>query len=59
MYAKCIVVTRVCVSVCVSVRGRMSTLLHRPGCNMGNVYGVPPSCELLGGFAVGARVALL
>jgi len=35
--AKCIVVTRVCVSVCVclSVRGRMPTLLHGPGCNLG------------------------
>jgi len=36
--AKCIVVTRVCVSVCVclSVRGRTPTLLHRPGCNLGS-----------------------
>ena len=25
----------VCVSVCLSVRGRMSTLLHGPGCNLG------------------------
>jgi len=33
--AKCIVVTRVCVSVCVSVRGRTPTLLHGPGCNLG------------------------
>ena len=33
--AKCIVVTRVCVSVCLYVRGRMSTLLHGPGCNLG------------------------
>jgi len=34
--AKCIVVTRVCVcvSVCLSVRGRMPTLLHGPGCNL-------------------------
>jgi len=29
--AKCIVVTR----VCVSVRGRMPTLLYGPGCNLG------------------------
>jgi len=29
--AKCIVVTRVCVSVC----GRTPTLLHGPGCNFG------------------------
>jgi len=34
-YAKCIVVTCFCVSVCVSVRGRMPTLLHGPGCNLG------------------------
>jgi len=35
--AKCIVVTRVCVSVCVfvSVRGRMPALLYGPGCNVG------------------------
>jgi len=33
--AKCIVVTRVCVSVCVSVRGRTPTLLHGLGCNLG------------------------
>jgi len=25
----------VCVSVCLSVRGRMPTLLHGPGCNLG------------------------
>jgi len=31
--AKCIVVTA-SVSVCVSVRGRMPTLLHGPGCNL-------------------------
>ena len=28
--AKCIVVTRVCLSVCLSVRGRTPTLLHGP-----------------------------
>jgi len=55
--AKGIVVTRVC--VCVSVRGRMPTLLHGPGCNLGEWYGMPPTCALLGGFAIGARVALL
>jgi len=26
---------RLCVSVCLSVRGRMPTLLHGPGCNLG------------------------
>jgi len=45
--------------VCVSIRGRMPTLLHGPGCNLGEWYGMPPSCALLGGFAIGARVALL
>jgi len=38
--AKCIVVTSVCVSVCVSVRGRMPTLLHGPGCNLEEWYGI-------------------
>ena len=46
-------------SVCLSVHGRMPTLLHRPGCDLGEWQGVPPSCALLGGFAIGARVALL
>ena len=38
--AKCIVFTRVyvsvcvCVSVCLPVRGRTPTLLHVPGCNL-------------------------
>jgi len=36
---KCIVVTRVC--LCVSVRGRMPTLLHWPGCNLGDGTGWP------------------
>jgi len=57
--AKCIVVTRVCVSVCLSVRGRMPTLLHGPGCNLGRGRGCPLSCALLRGSAIGARVALL
>jgi len=52
---KCIVVTR----VCVSVRGRTPTLLHGPGCNLGAWKRLPPSCALLGGFAIGARVAFL
>jgi len=30
-----------CVSMCLSVRGRMPTLLHRPGCNLRKWYGVP------------------
>ena len=47
------------VSVCLSVRGRMPTLLHGPGCNLGERWGMPPSCALLGGFAIGAWGALL
>ena len=44
--------------VCLSVRGHMPTLLHGPECNLGDVRDAP-SCALLGGFAIGARVALL
>jgi len=50
--------SRTSVWVCVSVCGRMPTLLHGPGCNLGMVE-VPHHCALLGGFAVGAWVALL
>jgi len=46
-------------SVCASVPLRISTLLHGPGCNLEEWYGVPSSCALLGGFAIGARVSLL
>jgi len=56
---KCIVVTSVCVCVCLSVCGRTPTLLHGPGCNLAAWYRLPPSCALLGGFAIGARAALL
>jgi len=52
-------ITRICVSVCVSVPRRMTTLLHGPGCNSEEWYKVPPSCPLLDGFANGARVSLL
>ena len=31
----------VCLSVCVSVRGRTPTLLHGPGCNLGRGRGCP------------------
>ena len=44
--------------VCLSVRGRMPTLLHGPGCNLG-VVGDAPYSALLGGFSIGARAALL
>jgi len=37
----------------------MPTLLHGPGCNLAEWYGMPSSCALLCGFAIGARVALL
>ena len=62
--AKCIVVTRVCVrvSVCLSVcpRPHAHTLLHGTGCNMGEWYReCPRICAPLGGFVIGARVALL
>jgi len=41
--AKCIMVTRVCVwlSVCLSARSRMPTLLHGPGCNLESGRGYP------------------
>ena len=46
-------------SVSVSVRCRMPTLLHGPEYNLGEWYRDAPSCALLGGFVIGARVALL
>ena len=63
--AKCIVVTRVCLfvylRVCLSVcvcPWPLPILLHGPGCNLGNGIGGAPSCSLIGGFAIGSRVAL-
>ena len=52
---------RLCVglSVCVSVCGRMPTLLHGPGCNLGSGRGCPLVVHYLCGFVIGARVALL
>jgi len=38
---KCIVVTRVCVSVCLSVRGRTPTLLHDPDVTWEHGRGCP------------------
>jgi len=52
--AKCVLVTR----VCVSVPRRIPALLYGPGCNLGNGRD-SPSCALLGGFAIGAWVSLL
>ena len=40
-----------CLSVCVSVRGRMPTLLHGPDVTWG-VVGDAASCTLLAGFAI-------
>ena len=48
-----------CVCVCVTVRGHMTTLLHGPGCNLGEWYEMPSSCALLGRFAISALVLLL
>jgi len=45
--------------ISVSVRGRTPTLLHGPGCNLAAWWRLPPSCAQLGGFAIGAQVALL
>jgi len=50
---------RLCVCLYLSVRGCMPTLLYGPRCNLGEWYRMPLSCALLGGFAIGARVALL
>jgi len=60
-HARLCVCVCVCLSVClsVSVCGRMPTLLHGPRCNLGAWWRLPPSCALLGGFAIGAPVALL
>jgi len=49
----------VCLCVCVSVPRCIPTLLHGPGCNAGEWWDVRSSCALLGGFAIGAQVALL
>jgi len=62
------VVTRVCVYVCMcvclsvcpsAVRGRMPHYCTDPDVTWGVVGDVAPSCALLGGFAISARVALL
>jgi len=57
--AKGMLVTRVCVSLCVPVARRIPTLLHGPGRKLEEWYMVPSSYALLGGFAIGARVSLL
>ena len=55
--AKCIVVTRVCLCVCLSATACLQYCTH-PDVTWGTV-GAPPSCASLGGFAIRARVALL
>jgi len=49
----------VCVYVCVSVRGRMPTLLHGPGCNLGEWKGIPLVVHYWADWCTGARVVLL
>ena len=58
--AKCILVAAffLCLRVCLSVSRCMPTLLHGPGCNLGNGRGAS-GCALLGGFAVGVQISLL
>jgi len=52
-------IQRLCLSVCVSVRRRMPTLLCTdPDATWRNCRSVS-SCVVLGGFAIGARVLLL
>jgi len=58
-HARLCVCVCVCVSVCVSVSRRIPTLLHGPGYNLGEWYGVPSSCSVLGRFTITARVSLL
>ena len=42
-----------------SVPRRIPVLLHGPGCNLVEWYGVPHSCAVLGGCAIDAQVSLL
>ena len=46
------------VLVCLSL-ALFPHILHNPTVTLRNGSGVPPSCAMLGGFAVGARVWLL
>jgi len=50
----------VCVSLCLSLAA-FSHILHEPGCKLleFGIIGVPSTCALLGGFAIGGRVSLL
>jgi len=49
----------VCLCFCLSVHHSIPTLLHGPGCNLVEWWGMPSSCALLGSFAVDAQVSLL
>ena len=54
----CIVMTAVFVSVCVCLSPHSYTTA-RTRIQLSGMVGVTPSCVLLGGFAIGARVSLL
>ena len=57
---KCILVAPVCVSVSVRVfPSPHAYITASTRCNLAEWYGVPPSCALLGGFAICAQVLLL
>jgi len=45
--------------VCLSVLRHIPSLLHGVGYNLEEWQELPPSCALLDGFAIGARVSLL
>jgi len=50
---------RLCVCVCVSVPRHMPTLLHGPGCNLGNGRSAPLVVHYWADLQSGARVWLL
>jgi len=57
--AKCMLVTRVCVSVCVWLSVAAFPHYGTDQDATWGIVGVPSGCALLGGFAIGARVSLL
>jgi len=48
---------RLCVSMCLSVRDRMPTLLHGPGCNLGQGCGVGVGVPIFLNPGVGVGVS--
>ena len=44
--ARDVVISRICVSVCLSARGRMPTLLHGPEVAWGMVWNAPQLCTI-------------